>query len=127
MTKFRHLIWILIAASGVILSASQSQAQLEAYTLARSLVGTLVRRIPEDVSVLNKFWHAVVEKRGKEEKGEWPQFLQGGKEAEFPKGVQRTGFSTELVLKRADFGIDQFPGMLGDDVNVAVSFEAVKK
>src|SRR5262249_35755165 len=39
------------------------EAQLEAYTLARSLVGTLVRRIPEDVSILNKFWHAVVEKR----------------------------------------------------------------
>src|SRR3954451_11186540 len=30
---------------------------LSSYTLARSLVGTLVRRIPEDVSVLNKFWH----------------------------------------------------------------------
>jgi hypothetical protein len=57
------------------------EAKLEAYTLARSLVGTLVRRIPEDVSVLNKFWHAVVEKRGKEEKGEWARFLQGGKDA----------------------------------------------
>jgi MoxR-like ATPase len=57
------------------------EAQLEAYTLARSLVGTLVRRIPEDVSILNKFWHAVVEKHGKEEKGEWTPFLQGGKDA----------------------------------------------
>jgi lipoprotein-anchoring transpeptidase ErfK/SrfK len=28
MTKFRHLIWTLIAASGLILSASQSHAQL---------------------------------------------------------------------------------------------------
>ena len=28
MTKFRHLIWMLIAASGSILSASQSHAQL---------------------------------------------------------------------------------------------------
>ena len=28
MTKFRHLIWMLIAASGLALSASQSQAQL---------------------------------------------------------------------------------------------------
>jgi MoxR-like ATPase len=27
-------------------------------TLARSLVGTLVRRVPEDTSILNKFWHA---------------------------------------------------------------------
>jgi MoxR-like ATPase len=57
------------------------EARLEASTLARSLVGTLVRRIPEDVSILNKFWHAVVEKRGKEDKGDWPQFLQGGKDA----------------------------------------------
>ena len=28
MTKFRYLIWTLIAASGLFLSASQSQAQL---------------------------------------------------------------------------------------------------
>ena len=28
MTKFRHLIWMLIAAGGLILSASQSQAQM---------------------------------------------------------------------------------------------------
>ncbi|MCB9567018.1 MAG: AAA family ATPase [Myxococcales bacterium] len=31
---------------------------LEPGTLARSMVGTLVRRVPEDVSILNKFWHA---------------------------------------------------------------------
>ncbi len=33
-------------------------------TLARSLVGTLVRRVPEDVSILNKFWHAGVGEDG---------------------------------------------------------------
>src|SRR5713226_2028376 len=33
--------------------------------------------------------------------------LKGGKEAEFPKGVQRTGYSTELALKRSDFGINK--------------------
>src|SRR5258708_6494604 len=54
---------------------------VESYDLARSLVGTLVRRIPEDVSVLNKFWHGVVEKRAKEQKGDWSAFLQGGKDA----------------------------------------------
>jgi MoxR-like ATPase len=54
---------------------------LEAGSLARSLIGTLVRRLPEDVSVLNKFWHAVVEKRSQEQKGEWEPFLEGGKEA----------------------------------------------
>lgn len=54
---------------------------LEGRTLARSLVGTLVRRLPEDVSILNKFWHGVVEKRSQEQKGEWEPFLEGGKEA----------------------------------------------
>lgn len=55
---------------------------LEAGTLARSLVGTLVRRLPEDISVINQFWHSVVEKRTQEAKtSEWDEFLQGGKEA----------------------------------------------
>ncbi|MBD2773832.1 ATP-binding protein [Iningainema tapete] len=54
---------------------------IEAGALARSLVGTLVRRLPEDVSVLNQFWHTVVEKRTKEQKGEWEAFLEGGKQA----------------------------------------------
>ncbi|BAY63372.1 hypothetical protein NIES22_34590 [Calothrix brevissima NIES-22] len=54
---------------------------LEAGALAKSLVGTLVRRQPEDISVMNQFWHAVVEKRSKEEKGEWEAFLEGGKQA----------------------------------------------
>lgn len=56
-------------------------ADLEAGTLAGSIVGTLVRRIPEDVSVMNKFWHSVVEKRAKEDKGAWGAFLDGGKQA----------------------------------------------
>lgn len=56
-------------------------ALLEANTLARSLVGTLIRRTPEDVSILNKFWHAVVEKHGKDKKGDWNGFFEGGKEA----------------------------------------------
>lgn len=49
--------------------------------LARSLVGTLVRRVPEDLSVMNKFWHAVVQGRAKEHGGPWAEFLAGGKEA----------------------------------------------
>ena len=56
-------------------------AKLEPYTLARSVVGTLVRRIPEDVSVLNKFWHSVIEKKSKDQKGDWTEFLKGGKDA----------------------------------------------
>ncbi|BAZ00104.1 hypothetical protein NIES37_40870 [Tolypothrix tenuis PCC 7101] len=54
---------------------------LEAGALAKSLVGTLVRRQPEDISVMNQFWHAVVEKRSQEQKGEWEAFLEGGKQA----------------------------------------------
>jgi polyisoprenoid-binding protein YceI len=53
--------------------------------------------------------------------------LLGGRTAEFPKGMQRTGFSTELVLKRAEFGIDKFPDMLGDDVHISISFEGTRK
>ncbi|MEN0064870.1 MAG: AAA family ATPase [Myxococcota bacterium] len=49
--------------------------------LAKSLVGTLVRRVPEDVSVMNKFWHAVVAKRAKEHGGDWKGFLRGGQDA----------------------------------------------
>ncbi|MCB9670751.1 MAG: AAA family ATPase [Alphaproteobacteria bacterium] len=54
---------------------------LEPRALATSLVGTLVRRIPEDLTVMNRFWHAVVEKRAKEHGGPWEDFLQGGKDA----------------------------------------------
>jgi MoxR-like ATPase len=49
--------------------------------LARSLVGTLVRRIPEDVSILNKFWHASVSKHVKKGDGDWREFEAAGKEA----------------------------------------------
>ena len=55
--------------------------QIEAKTLARSLVGTLVRRLPEDISALNKFWHGVIEKRSQEDKGDWTAFSEGGKDA----------------------------------------------
>ena len=49
-------------------------------SLARSLIGTLVRRIPEDVSILNKFWHAGVSKRAKKQGGPWQAFEAAGKE-----------------------------------------------
>jgi polyisoprenoid-binding protein YceI len=53
--------------------------------------------------------------------------LVGGRTAEFPKGVQRTGFSTEAVVKRSEFGMDKFAEAVGDDVQVFVSFEGTKK
>lgn len=54
--------------------------KLQPSSIARSLVGTLVRRIPEDVSILNKFWHAVVDKKKKSD-GAWEEFQNAGKEA----------------------------------------------
>jgi polyisoprenoid-binding protein YceI len=53
--------------------------------------------------------------------------LRGGKEAELPKGTQRIGFFTEFSLKRTDYGMDKLPGAVGDEVKIAVSFEAVKQ
>ncbi|MFE0459359.1 AAA family ATPase [Kitasatospora sp. NPDC058965] len=54
---------------------------LSARTLASSLVGSLARREPEDLAILNKYLHGVVEPRGKEEGGDWPEFLEGGRAA----------------------------------------------
>jgi polyisoprenoid-binding protein YceI len=53
--------------------------------------------------------------------------LAGGRKAEFPKGVQRTGFSTELTLKRSEFGVDKFGQAVGDEVYIAISFEGTRK
>jgi polyisoprenoid-binding protein YceI len=55
--------------------------------------------------------------------------LKGGNKAQFPPGVQRTGFSTQFVLKRSDFGVGnpKFAKMLGDDIYVAVGVEGTKK
>jgi polyisoprenoid-binding protein YceI len=53
--------------------------------------------------------------------------LLGGRKAEFPKGVQRTGFSTELTIKRSEFGIDKGTDAVGDEVPISISFEGTKK
>ena len=56
------------------------QEAISSQVLARSLLGSLVRRVPEDVSICNKFWHEVVEKLAKEQKGDWEGFFEGGQE-----------------------------------------------
>ncbi len=53
--------------------------------------------------------------------------LLGGRKAEFPKGVQRTGYSTELKIKRSAFGMDKMLEAIGDEVHIAISFEGTKK
>ncbi|GAA0480893.1 ATPase AAA [Paractinoplanes deccanensis] len=55
--------------------------KLTAETLAGSLVGSLARRSPEDLAILNKYWHGVIEPRSKQDGGEWTGFLEGGREA----------------------------------------------
>ncbi|MEV0901752.1 AAA family ATPase [Actinoplanes sp. NPDC049802] len=54
---------------------------LTAEALAGSLVGSLARRSPEDLAILNKYWHGVVEPRSREQSGEWSGFLEGGRQA----------------------------------------------
>jgi polyisoprenoid-binding protein YceI len=53
--------------------------------------------------------------------------LKGGRTAEFPKGVTRTGYSTELTIKRSDFGMDKAKEAVGDEVYISISFEGTKK
>ena len=55
--------------------------------------------------------------------------LTGGKTAEFPKGVTRTGYTTELMLRRTDFGVGANipPATLGEEVHIAIGIEGTKK
>jgi polyisoprenoid-binding protein YceI len=54
--------------------------------------------------------------------------LKGGKTAEFPPKVVRTGFSTsQIVVKRSDFGVGKPMPVLGDEVFISISFEGTKK
>jgi polyisoprenoid-binding protein YceI len=52
--------------------------------------------------------------------------LAGGKTAEV-RGARKTGYSTEFTIKRSDFGIDKSLDSLGDEVEIDVSFQGVKK
>lgn len=53
--------------------------------------------------------------------------LIGGKEIEF-KGVKRVGFSTELKLKRSDFGFDKSAiGPIGDEAVIMIDCEGMRK
>jgi polyisoprenoid-binding protein YceI len=52
--------------------------------------------------------------------------LKGGKVVPFQKSEQ-TGYSGDVAIKRADFGVDKFPQMLGENVLVAIGIEGRKK
>lgn len=53
--------------------------------------------------------------------------VEGGGKAEFPQGVQRIGYTTNVVLKRSEFGMNTMVGPVGDDVYLSISFEGIKK
>lgn len=53
--------------------------------------------------------------------------LKGGKELEF-KGTKRVGFSTEVSLKRSDFGFDKTAiGPIGDEALIIIDCEGMRK
>jgi MoxR-like ATPase len=70
-----------VVEDAILHSQFFGEAALEPSHLARSLVGTLVRRSPEDLQVMNKFWHAQVALHAKQHGGPWVDFLEGGKDA----------------------------------------------
>jgi energy-coupling factor transporter ATP-binding protein EcfA2 len=72
---------ICVLEDAVLHSHFFGDKKIKGDILAQSLIGSLVRRKPEDVSILNKFWAEVVEKKAKDEKGDWKDFLEGGKES----------------------------------------------
>jgi polyisoprenoid-binding protein YceI len=53
--------------------------------------------------------------------------LRGGSMKEFPPGVHRTGFTSDAMVRRNEYGISGFPGAVGDEVYISVSIEGVKK
>jgi polyisoprenoid-binding protein YceI len=53
--------------------------------------------------------------------------LKGGKEVEW-KGVKRVGFSTEIALKRSDFGFDPAAiGLIGDEALILIDCEGMRQ
>jgi len=53
--------------------------------------------------------------------------LMGGKQIEV-KGIKRVGFSTELKLKRSDFGFDKNAiGPIGDEAIIIIDCEGMRK
>ena len=55
--------------------------------------------------------------------------LEGGKEVTDPMGNKKIGFSTELMVKRSDYGMEKkmIGTMLADDVRVYIDLEGIKK
>ena len=46
---------------------------------------------------------------------------------EFPQGTARAGYKATTVLKRSEFGIDTFAGVVGEEITVTVNLEIIKQ
>ncbi len=52
--------------------------------------------------------------------------LEGGKTTEI-KGMKRIGFTTQLTLKRSEYGVNGGIPLISDEVGIAISYEGLKK
>lgn len=69
-----------VLEDAILTSHFFGEGNLRAETLAGSLVGSLARRSPEDLAILNKYWHGVIEPRSRDDGGDWTAFLDGGRD-----------------------------------------------
>ncbi len=70
-----------VLEDAVLHSTFFGQKELTSEALASSLVGSLARRSPEDLAILNTYLHGVIEPRSKNDGGPWTGFLEGGRQA----------------------------------------------
>jgi polyisoprenoid-binding protein YceI len=54
--------------------------------------------------------------------------LKGGKEVQFPPGTTRTGFTTDLTIKRTDFGMSgKMINAIADEALISIGIEGTRK
>jgi len=54
--------------------------------------------------------------------------LKGGKETQFPQGVHRTGFTSDMTIKRTDFGMsDKMINLIADEALISIGMEGTRQ
>ncbi len=48
-------------------------------------------------------------------------------EVQWPKGANRTGVVTDFIIKRSDYGMTSFPGVVSDEVHLMIGVEGVRQ
>jgi len=48
-------------------------------------------------------------------------------EADFPPGTPRVGFATEFTINRSDYGMTNMLDVVGDEVELMISFEGIEQ